>query len=280
MNRHRWREVRRQLVESRGAGAVTVLLLAITSAWSGTLWEAHRWLGRTLLNPFTDASVAATVDSQEALAPLLAALAEEFPTVEAGAVPSAMVRDQLLEWFPDVSSAMSGIPVDTFPALVTLTAGRDLEDRVVSWLRSQPRVALVEHSSRWEARVRDSFRTVWMVAAVVGGALLAACTVVVVLAVRLLVQLHREEIAIMRLIGAYERDIRLPYVLSGLVLGLVGGLVGAGTLALLWLGVRSLTAAAAFPWDTLVVLPPASGMVGLIGAILGLAAVRDSELKP
>jgi len=267
-------------MESRGAGTVTVLLLAIASAWSGTLWEAHRWLGRALLNPFTDASVAATVDSQEALAPLLAVLAAEFPTVQARAIPSAMVRDQLLEWFPDVSAALSGIPVDTFPALVTLTVGRDLEDRVVSWLHRQPRVALVEHSNRWETRVRESFLTVWMVAAVVGGALLGACIVVVVLAVRLLVQLHREEIAIMRLIGAYEWDIRLPYVLTGLVLGLLGGLLGAGALAVLWLGLRSATAAAPFPLDTLVGLPLASSLVGLLGAGLGLAAVRDSDLAP
>lgn len=280
MNRQCWREVVRQLNESRGAGLMAVLLLAIATAWSGALWEAHRWVGRTLLNPFTEASIAATVVSQDALAELAPMLAAEFPDLAFGTMAAAEVRDELLEWFPDVASALDTLPVEIFPPLLTLSVPRDQEHQVTRWLREQPQVALVEHSHRWEARVRESFRTVWLAAAVVGGALLAACTVVVILAVRLLVQLHREEIVIMRLIGAYEGDIRLPYLLSGIVLGLVGGAAGAAILALAWLAVQTLGAEIPFPMTTVALLPLASCVVGLIGAVVGLIAVSEPDLVP
>ena len=41
MNRHAWREIRRQLKESGAAGFVAVVLVAVASAWGGVLWTAH-----------------------------------------------------------------------------------------------------------------------------------------------------------------------------------------------------------------------------------------------
>lgn len=280
MNRQCWQEVWRQLGESRAAGLVAVLLLATATAWSGALWEAHRWVGQTLLNPFADASIAATMVSQEALTALVSDIADDFPAVSALPLPAAKVREELLEWFPDVAQTLEDLPVDLFPPMVTLSVPREHEQAVVRWLRNRPGVALVEHSHRWEARVQESFRSVWLVFALVGGALLAGCTVVVILAVRLLVQLHREEIVIMRLIGAYEADIRLPYLMSGLILGLVGGAAGAGVLSLGWLGLKTLVEGVPFPTATLVTLPLASAGVGLTGAVLGLMAVTDPDLTP
>ncbi len=90
--------------------------------------------------------------------------------------------------------------------------------------------------------------------------------------VRLTILLHRDEIEILRLVGAPEFLIRGPYLLGGLVQGFLGALVA---LALLWVGTRALLAWVAATKNALlgvfaVRFLPASACLLLVG--FGLAA--------
>jgi len=104
--------------------------------------------------------------------------------------------------------------------------------------------------------------------------------------VRLTILLHRDEIEILRLVGAPEFLIRGPYLLGGLVQGFLGALVA---LALLWVGTRAVLAWVAATKNALlgvfaVRFLPASACLLLLafglaaGLLGGLLAVRRRNL--
>ena len=95
---------------------------------------------------------------------------------------------------------------------------------------------------------------------------------------------RREEIAIMRMVGATNGFIRLPFVVEGLVLGALGGAVAYGLVALVYhLATQKLLAAMAFgfvvlvPFST-VALPLLGVFLGvgiLVGVLGGVSAIRN-----
>ena len=95
---------------------------------------------------------------------------------------------------------------------------------------------------------------------------------------------RREEIAIMRMVGATNGFIRLPFVVEGLILGALGGAVAYGLVALVYhLATEKLLAAMAFgfvvlvPFST-VALPLLGVFLGvgiLVGVLGGVSAIRN-----
>ena len=95
---------------------------------------------------------------------------------------------------------------------------------------------------------------------------------------------RREEIAIMRMVGATNGFIRLPFVVEGLILGALGGAVAYGLVALVYhLATQKLLAAMAFgfvvlvPFST-VALPLLGVFLGvgvLVGVLGGVSAIRN-----
>ena len=95
---------------------------------------------------------------------------------------------------------------------------------------------------------------------------------------------RREEIAIMRMVGATNGFIRLPFVVEGLILGALGGAIAYGLVVLVYrLATEKLLAAMAFgfvvmvPFET-VALPLLGVFLGigvLVGVLGGLSAIRN-----
>ena len=95
---------------------------------------------------------------------------------------------------------------------------------------------------------------------------------------------RREEIAIMRMVGATNGFIRLPFVVEGLVLGALGGAIAYGLVALVYhLATEKLLSAMAFgfvvlvPFST-VALPLLAVFLGvgiLVGVLGGVSAIRN-----
>lgn len=95
---------------------------------------------------------------------------------------------------------------------------------------------------------------------------------------------RREEIAIMRMVGATNGFIRLPFVVEGLVLGALGGALAFGLVALVYrLATEKLLSAMAFGFVVLVpfevvALPLLAVFLGvgvLVGVLGGMSAIRN-----
>jgi len=273
VSRHLWREVRRQLRESGAAGVVAVLLVAVATTWGGVLWTLHDILKDRLLAPHRPAAIVAVARSPEGGASALAALLAKFPPVRGEVAAAATVREELVRWFPELATVLLGLDEASFPTLLQLDVPPEHEKETAAWLSTRPEIALVANSRDWESRVQQTASRVAAVGFTLAAALLIGCCVVVLLVVRLLVLAHGDEIAIMRLIGAHDRDIRLPYLACGFCLGAAGGVAGAGALFGLAMAVAGAVGGVDLAPVVLALLPLVGGVAGALGAVLGLAAL-------
>lgn len=88
-----------------------------------------------------------------------------------------------------------------------------------------PFVEDVRYGRDWLDKVYLLRRVAAATAMVVGGAFAAVAALIIGAAVRLAIFARREEIAIMRLVGATDWFIRRPFLLEGLLTGILGSLV-------------------------------------------------------
>ena len=180
-----------------------------------------------------------TVTPREAMARLRASLGEQ-----------GRVLDGLGE---DVLPAS----VEVHPRGLSLAATRELAAR----LRAVPGAAEVDDGGAWAARLEVLLRR-GRVAGLAVLVLLAAATAVLVSnTLRLAVYARRDEIEIMKLVGATDAYVGVPILLEGALQGLAGGLLAAAALG-------------GAAWALLPRLREALPLAALVagGAALGLAA--------
>jgi cell division transport system permease protein len=98
-------------------------------------------------------------------------------------------------------------------------------ERVAQRLSSYPTVEDVRYGRDWVAKIVSLRRIAGGASAIIGGAFAAVAGIIIATAVRISVFARREEIQIMRLVGATDGFIRRPFLVEGLLTGLVGGLL-------------------------------------------------------
>jgi cell division protein FtsX len=273
VNRHFWREVKRQVRESGPAGLVAVVLVMVASAWGGVLWSVREWVRVELLARDRQTTVVAVARGQAEAATLREALQARFPAIASISMTPRKVQEELAGWFPELSTVLLTLDESSFPPIIQVEVTPDQEEAVAGFLQSRPDVTLVESSRGWQARLEQAVSRFFFAGFVLALTLLVGCCAVVLLVVRLLVLNHADEIAIMRLIGAHEGDIRRPYLVCGSLLGAVGGVLGAGLLLALQLALRTALPALAVEGWVLAALPPAGGLTAAAGAAFGLASL-------
>jgi cell division protein FtsX len=273
MNRHAWREIRRQLKESGAAGVVAVVLVAVASAWGGVLWTVHDWIHREFLATNRPATVVAIARGDAEVTTLRDAIQARVPGARIAALTPRKVQEELAGWFPELATVLLTLDERSFPPILEIEVSAAQEVSLVPWLQERPEATLVESSRAWQDRLQRTVSQVLIAGSALAVALLVGCGVVVLLVVRLLVLAHADEIAIMRLIGAHEGDIRRPYLLCGSLLGATGGVAGTMILLGLWILFRTvLPSLTVSPW-ALGALPAGGALAGAVGASIGLAAL-------
>ena len=271
MRRHLWREVRRQLAEVRGAGLLAVCLFALGGGWGLLLASAIQWGQATAEDLRGKSFLACVVRSEADAQSLLGSLKAAFGALEARALNPSQLAAELGPWLGQLE--VEGL----LPPVLELEAPAERAGEIQRWLAGRPEVTVVRSSSEWTAAAAQALARALRLVALVAAVLIAAFTGLVVLAVRVLVLSHADEIAIMRLIGAQEGDIRAPYVVVHALLGLLGG-AGAVGLAL---GTRVFLQ----PYLPLPALPswafPAVVLGGVaVGAVAAFIGVRTLPEEP
>jgi cell division transport system permease protein len=122
------------------------------------------------------------------------------------------------------------IPQNPLPASLEVTPtaeGATLEGAraLVTRLSALPETDEVGGGVEWMERFAQGQRLLWLFALGVGAVLAVAAILTVTTATTLVLHARRDEMEIMRLVGAPEHVVRLPLLLQGMMQGLLGAML-------------------------------------------------------
>lgn len=162
----------------------------------------------------------------------------------------------------DVNPLPASFEVRLWPGQRGAAAVRAVAQRIATY----PFVEQVSYGADWLDKVYLLRRVAGAATAVLGGAFAVVAALIIGAAVRLAIFARREEIAIMRLVGATEGFVQRPFLLEGLLTGLIGGVIALGAT----FGLYRLLSGTVF---TLEWIPLEWIVAGLaLGGLLGVAA--------
>lgn len=143
-------------------------------------------------------------------------------------VSKSRALEEFRAQFPEDQHLLDGLGVNPLPASLVVTVAPAFRSpeavrRWVQRLDSLPGVAQVHYSQEWIENLEAIMGYLELAAGGIGVLLAAASVTIIASTIRLTVYARRDEIEIMRLIGATNGFIKIPYLLEGATLGTIGG---------------------------------------------------------
>jgi cell division transport system permease protein len=165
--------------------------------------------------------------SHDAVQDLEAKLRTDRMVAAAVFISKAQALGEFRTQFPSESHLLEGLGENPLPAsfVVTLASSARAPESVKRWaerVRTMAGVAKVDYNQEWIDALAGTIRYIELAAIGVGVLLSAAAVTIIGNTIRLTLYARREEIDILRLIGATRSFIRVPYLLEGAVLGMCG----------------------------------------------------------
>ena len=286
-----WRLSRRAAVNLWRAplpSLVSVLTIAL-ALFLGISFAVGLAFARSLLTGWgAQASLTLYLDkdtTDEQANALLEKVREMQPDADAAYVNRAQALRRLRLDLGDLAGALDGLSQNPLPPSIEVTPRGSPPPAVVRMIAAQlqrlPQVTEVDYGREWLDKLEALGRSLkafgaWGLMAVLGAALL-----VVANTIRLAVYARRDEIEIMKLVGATDGYVRMPFLLEGALQGLLGAGLALGTLATAqrWLlpqaqqafAFASGVAAPRISATDAVALLGAGALVGLLGSWLAVA---------
>jgi cell division transport system permease protein len=160
--------------------------------------------------------------------------------------------------------------------------------RAAAELRAVAAVEQVQFDWEWVAKLKKLINLVNIAGIVAGGLLAIAAAFTIANVIRLTMMLYREEIDIMRLVGATERMIRGPFLIEGVLQGLIGAGVAVALLFGAFLAARHFLAPASsllwgflfngfLPWQKLAALVAGGMLAGYAGSWLSVRETGEER---
>jgi cell division transport system permease protein len=143
-------------------------------------------------------------------------------------------RDQALRKalaeLPEFRTVFVGLDANPLPASLEVTllpnqSGPEAVKDVAEKITQYPFVEDVRYGSEWLDKVFLLRRAAGAATVVLGTAFAVVAALIIGAAVRMAIYARRDEIAIMRLVGATSGYIRRPFLVEGFLSGILGGIV-------------------------------------------------------
>jgi cell division transport system permease protein len=275
-----------------GMIAISLLILGAFLLVSENLGrDIRRWEGRSRVRIYFEAQASA-----EDIRAVDAFLAGHPDLARRTFVSREAALDRFKKSFSSLSEVVGQLEENPFPPsyeceVSPQVAQSPLFDRETAALRAMNGVEQVQFDWEWVSRLKRLVNIVNLIGFVAGGVLAAAAAFTIANVIRLTMLLYREEIEIMRLVGATEHIIRGPFLIEGLVQGTLGGLLAVGLLYAAFAGARALLApanallwsflfAGFLPWQKSAALILGGTAAGFLGSWLSVRERGEPTGKP
>jgi len=157
-------------------------------------------------------------------------------------------KDEALERFNNQmkrqSSLLKNLKENPLPDAfeIRMTASSQNSEKIellASQIETLPSVEEVEYGQLWLGRFTSIFNLFRLTGYTMGCIFFMATVFIVANTIRLVLYSRREEVEIMRLVGAADRFIKAPFYIEGLIQGAVGGFIGLFVLFITFIYVSS-----------------------------------------
>jgi cell division transport system permease protein len=290
------REALRRIWLSKRASLAAIGMISISLVTVGAFALLSENLARAVDR--WEGALKLTVYLQPQATPAAIARVEEYlSTREDFSSRRFVTREEAMErfrtYFGTLAPVLDEIGENPFPASFEIDIPAEAVrshklDNEIAALRRVPVVDDVQFDWDWIARLRRFVNLVNILGLVAGGVLAAAAIFTIANVIRLKMILYREEIDIMRLVGASEGTVRGPFLVEGVVQGLAGALLAIAGLGLLFASGRRLVGGSQvfvleflfssfLPLATLGALLVAGAAAGAFGSWISLREYDDAQ---
>ncbi len=256
---------------------VSVLTISL-ALFLGATFVLGLFAARTLLTSWgAQASVTLYLDRQTTDAQARALMQQvhaKSNDVEVAYVDRGLALQRLRAELGDLAGALDGLTQNPLPPSLEVTPRTSLPPAGVRILAAQlgmlPGVAEVDYGREWLDKLEALARGLRVFGAGALLTVLGAALLVVANTIRLAVYARRDEIEIMKLVGATDGYVRAPFLLEGVLQGVLGAALALGAVLAMqhWLLPR---ASQAFAFAAGVRAPGLSPVE--LAALLGIGAV-------
>jgi cell division transport system permease protein len=280
-----FREAMRRMWVSKRTSFVAVAMIAISLFIVGAFLLLAENLGRGVaqaggksrvniyLDPAATPQQISTIDSW---------LAAHHDFAGRRFVSKAVALARFRQYFANLSDVVSQLDENPFPAsfecdVTPALAQSPAFASQAAELRSLSGVEQVQFDWQWVEKLKKLINVINIAGLIAGGVLAIAAAFTIANVIRLTMMLYREEIDIMRLVGATERMIRGPFLIEGILQGLIGATVSIALLLAAFFAGRHFLAPSNsllwsflfngfLPWRKLVALLAGGILAGYLGS--------------
>lgn len=143
-------------------------------------------------------------------------------------ISSTQALERFLQRFPQLQGIIEDLKINPFPssfemAIEEKTLSPGEVESFLDEMRNTEGVEDVQFNRDWVEKMQSFSRLVRAIGFFLGGILILASFFIISNVIKLNVFARKEEIEILRTVGATDGFIRIPFLLEGVILGIVGG---------------------------------------------------------
>lgn len=212
---------------------VTVSTIAITLLILSTFWLCFLNLNSFLQKWGEKIQITAYLD-EEASPEQLQELQERVLSIEGVKELSFISKDQALKLFREQlegqNGLLDGLNSNPLPASWEIQLQKDFQNseraaEIIGKLKDFKEISDLQYGQEWVERFSTFLNLLRLAAFFIGGLLVLATIFIISNTIKLSVYARKEEIEIMKLVGAADWFVKVPFFIGGILQGLFGALI-------------------------------------------------------